>query len=375
MNSKLPDVGTSIFTIMSKLALEHNAINLAQGFPNFPVDERLIEIVKEVSSENFHQYAAMGGNLTLLEQIQELTLNSYQRKITNEEILITAGATQGIFTTIQALIHTEDKVIIIDPAYDCYAPAVRLAGGIPVHVSMQEDFTVDWNKVNDSIDEKCKMLIINNPHNPSGKILNENDLNSIFQIVQKNPQLYLLADEVYEYIVFGEKHLSINLYKKLHDKSIIVSSFGKTFHVTGWKIAYLIAPKNIMEEIKKVHQYLVFSVNSIAQESIHRYLKIVNVKNLSKEYLIKRDFFSSSLKQSLFTLLPCEGTYFQCVSYEKISTQTDVQFSRELVQKHRVAVIPLSVFYKTPPKNQILRLCFAKDQNTLTKVAEILSSI
>jgi methionine aminotransferase len=374
--SKLPHVGTTIFTTMSKMAMDHQAINLSQGFPNFPVDEKLTDILVETAKENAHQYVPMSGLPALLEGIATLTWDNYQRKVNPAtEILVTAGATQGIFTAIQAFVKTGQEVVILDPAYDCYAPAVILAGGIPIHINMKLDFTPDWEKINSNVNDKTVMIIVNNPHNPSGKILQESDLIELEKLMDKHPQLLLLSDEVYEYITFEQKHISANTRKSLIERTIVVSSFGKTFHITGWKIGYLIAPESLMIEIKKVHQFLVFCVNSVAQISLAKYLKEVNVQNLGAFYQTKRDYFKQLISGSRFELLPSEGSYFQTASYKEISNQSDMDFVTEMVQKHGVAAIPFSAFYQDHNDQKIIRFCFAKDNETLEKAAEKLCKI
>ena len=376
MRSKLPHIGTTIFTTMSKMAANYNAINLSQGFPNFPVDERLLELYRQKSLENTHQYAPMSGNSVLLEEIAKLTNNSYSRTVNPvTEILVTAGATQAIYTTIQALVHPGDEVIILDPAYDCYAPAVILAGGIPIHIDLSESFLPNWNTIEDAITSKTKLLLINNPHNPSGRVFTEEDIVALETILEKNKQVYLISDEVYEYITFEQKHISINTREQLIDRSIIISSFGKTFHITGWKIGYLIAPEEIMVEIKKVHQYLVFCVNSVAQATLAAYIPVVDVAALGSYYQSKRDLFRELLAKSRFTLLPSEGSYFQTVKYDKISDENDVLFCERLIREHGVAAIPLSVFYSNKTDNKTLRFCFAKDDTTLQLAAEKLCKI
>lgn len=374
--SKLPHVGTTIFTTMSKMAMDHRAINLSQGFPNFPVDEKLTDILVETAKENAHQYVPMNGLPALLEGITTLTMENYQRKVNPAtEILVTAGATQGIFTAIQALVKTGQEVVILDPAYDCYAPAVILAGGTPIHINMKLDFTPDWEKINETVNEKTAMIMVNNPHNPSGKILQEADLIELEKLMEKHPQLLLLSDEVYEYITFEQKHISANTRNSLIDRTIVVSSFGKTFHITGWKIGYLIAPENLMIEIKKVHQFLVFCVNSVAQISLAKYLKEVDVQKLGAFYQTKRDYFQQLISGSRFELLPSEGSYFQTASYREISNQSDMDFVTEMVQKHGVAAIPFSAFYNDRRDEKIIRFCFAKDNETLEKAAEKLCKI
>lgn len=374
--SKLPNVGTTIFTVMSKLAMENNAINLAQGFPNFPVDPKLTQILSEKATENVHQYMPMGGFPSLLEKIAQRIEKNYGRRINaSEEILITAGATQGIYTAIQALINIGDEVIILDPCYDCYDPAIVLAGGKAIHISLNDDFSVDWNKVELAFSEKTKMLIINNPHNPSGKIFIENDFLALETLMDKFPKVLLMSDEVYEYIYFEKKHISINSRTKLKDRSVIVSSFGKTFHITGWKIGYLTVPSILMHEIKKVHQFLVFCVNSVAQAVLSEYMDHVDENQLGKFYQEKRDLFQNLLKESRFELLPSEGTYFQVASYKSISSENDIDFTKRLTIDRGIATIPMSVFNDDKKDNQLIRFCYAKDDETLIKAAEKLCKI
>ncbi|MFK7000270.1 methionine aminotransferase [Flavobacterium oreochromis] len=374
--SKLPHITTSIFATMSKLANEKGAINLSQGFPNFPEDERLIDISQRLIKENIHQYTPMAGLPSLMEKIAKQTLIRYNRSInTNTEILITAGATQGIYSTINALISTNDEVIILDPCYDSYEPSVLLAGGQPIRVPLKIDYTPDFNIIEKSITSKTKMIIINNPHNPTGRIWTEKDFESLEIILEKHPKILILGDEVYEYITFKEAHISFNTRKKLINRTIIASSFGKSLHVTGWKVGYLIAPELIMNEIKKVHQFLVFSVNSFAQFAISEYLDIVDFNDISSMYLKKRNLFQDLLKNSRFELMPCDGTYFQVVSYQNISKTNDVTFAKELIEKQGVAAIPISVFHNDQTDRQMLRFCFAKTDETLIQAAEKLIKI
>ena len=376
LNSKLPNVGTTIFTVMSKLANEHNAINLSQGFPNFPVDEKLLEIVEKAAFENVHQYMPMPGSPELLDQISALIKRSYGRTITpGEELIVTAGATQAIFTAITALVDRGDEVVILDPSYDCYDPAIRLAGGSPVHVRLDDKFMPDWDKINNAISEKTKMLIINNPHNPSGRIWSKDDMSQLEKLASRWKNLLVLSDEVYEYITFEQKHLSVHLYPSLFDKAISVSSFGKTFHITGWKIGYITAPQKLMNEIKKVHQFNVFSVNSLAQFALSEYLKVKDPSDLGSFYHQKQQLFKSQMKKSRFKLLPCEGTYFQTADYSQISDQSDVEFCRSLTIDHGVAAIPFSVFNEDQNDQKVIRFCFAKDDETLIKATEKLCAI
>lgn len=374
--SKLPNVTTSIFTVMSKMAAEYNAINLSQGFPNFPVDERLTDIIAKLAKENVHQYTPMSGYPPLLNQISKLVQSSYDRMIDPEtEILVTAGATQGIFTSILALVKTNDEVVILDPSYDSYESPVLLCNAKPVRVALNDDYTPNWETIEKASSTKTKMIIINNPHNPTGKILTQSDFSALEKLLSKYPDILVLSDEVYEYITFEEKHISAHTKNFLLDRCIMVSSFGKSFHITGWKIGYTIAPEYLMKEIKKVHQFLVFSVNSISQVAISQYLNIVDVNLLGKFYQEKRDYFQKLLQNSRFELKPCEGTYFQVASYASISHEDDVTFCKNLITDHGVAAIPISTFYSDHKDQKLIRFCFAKDDFTLESAAKKLSKI
>ena len=374
--SKLPHVGTTIFTVMSQMANEYGAINLSQGFPNFPVDPVLTELLKTKATENIHQYAPMGGNPILLGKLSELVFKQYGRTVhPNEELLVTAGATQAIFASIQAVVDAGEEVIILDPSYDCYEPPVILTGAKAIRIPLMENFMPDWDRIRSVVSQGTKMLIINNPHNPSGTIWPESDLKELERLFEDYPQLILLSDEVYEFITFEEKHRSVNSIPSLRDRSIIVSSFGKTFHITGWKIGYIVAPAGLMKEIKKVHQFLVFCVNSVAQATLAEYLDKVDVSSLGLFYQEKRDLFRSLIKESKFHLLPSEGTYFQVASYAGISDESDVDFTKRLVKEFEVATIPLSVFNADGRDQKLIRFCFAKDAETLTAAAQRLCRI
>ena len=374
--SKLPNIGTSIFTVMSQMATEHQAINLSQGFPNFPVDEQLTAIVSRLAKENVHQYTPMSGLPSLLEKIVTLTKQSYNRTISaKDEILITAGATEGIFATIQALVKTNDEVIILDPSYDCYEAPILLSNAKPIRVALNIDFTPNWETINQSVTEKTKLIIINNPHNPTGKIWTNDDFEQLEKLISAFPNLLVLSDEVYEYITFEQKHISVHQRPKLWEKCISISSFGKTFHITGWKIGYVIAPENIMREIKKVHQFLVFSVNSISQYAINEYIENTDIKTISSFYQAKRDFFRSLMQNTRLELLPCEGTYFQVASYANITNENDLDFTKRLVTEFGVATIPISTFYANGNDNKCIRFCFAKDENTLIAATERLMKL
>ena len=374
--SKLPHIGTTIFTVMSQMATEFNAINLSQGFPNFPVDKKLTDIIARLASENVHQYVPMSGFPPLLEKIAKLTQQSYQRTVSpKDEILVTAGATEGIFATIQALVKTNEEVIILDPSYDCYEAPILLSNAKPIRVSLNDDFTPNWETINAATNENTKLIIINNPHNPTGKIWMESDFVQLEKLTDSFPNLIILSDEVYEYITFEQPHISVHHRSKLWNRSISVSSFGKSFHITGWKIGYVIAPEHLMKEIKKVHQFLVFCVNSISQIAISEYLDNVDVHSLGKFYQQKRDFFRNLLKETKLELLPCEGTYFQVASYANISDENDLTFTKRLVTEFGVATIPISPFYVNGKDTKCIRFCFAKDDATLIQAAERLMKL
>ena len=373
---KLPDIPSSIFSTMSRLAREHGAINLSQGFPDFEVDPELVSLIEKVSKGVVHQYSPMAGEPQLLEETARLVYESYGRDLDPKtEILITAGATQGIFTCIQALVEPGDEVLILDPSYDCYVMPITLSQGVPVRIPLNESFLPDWDLIKQSVNEKTKLIITNNPHNPSGRIWSKADMQALSILLQKNQNLYHISDEVYEHITFDARHESANLYDDLHPKTMIVSSFGKSFHITGWKVGYVVAPEKLMNELKKVHQYLVFTVNSLSQHVLSQYLKMKNVKQLGSFYRQKRDLFRAGMENSKFNLLPCEGTYFQLASYANLSQEADVDFCHKLVEKFKLAAIPISVFSAHEEKRMVIRFCFAKENETLTKATELLCKI
>jgi len=361
---------------MTQMANQYNGINLAQGFPNFPVDKRLKVITAKWAKEEIHQYLPMAGYFPLLEKIATLTLNSYGSTLNPAtEILITAGATEGIFASIQAIVNQNEEVILLDPCYDCYETPILLCNAKPIRIKMNVDFTPNWNLISNAFNAKTRMIVINNPHNPSGRIWKESDFIQLEKLMEAFPNVTVLSDEVYEYITFENKMISIHQRPKLKSRSIIVSSFGKSFHITGWKIGYLTAPEILLNEIKKVHQFLVFSVNSLAQYALCDYLDQVNVSELRLFYQQKRDYFRELLKATRLELLPCEGTYFQIVSYAAISDENDIDFTKNLVVNHGVAAIPLSPFYENGSDLRCLRFCFAKEENTLEKAAARLIKI
>lgn len=375
VSSRLPDVGTSIFAIMSKMALEHSAINLSQGFPDFEVDPIIIDLVNRFMLEGHNQYAPMPGVPALRKVIAEVIAKTYSRAIDPEtEITITAGATEGIFSTIAALVHLGDEVIVFDPAYDSYNPAIRLNGGVPVHINLKyPDFSIDWQEVKSKITSRTRMIMINTPHNPSGAVLSESDLKAL-QTLAIEFDLIVLSDEVYERIIFdGIQHQSVLKFPELVKRSVAVFSFGKTFHATGWKVGYCIAPANLTAEIRKAHQFVTFSVNTPIQLAFAEYMKNPeHYVNLGSFYQQKRDYFLEGIKGSSWVPVACHGSYFQSLSYRNISSLPDRDMAVELTQKHKIASIPVSVFYNDKSDNKLLRFCFAKNEQTLNKAIEIL---
>jgi len=376
--SKLSKVGTTIFSQMTQLANENQAINLSQGFPDFPADPQLLNLVDHYIKKGFNQYAPMGGMMPLKEEIAKKIENSHQAVYhPDTEITITSGGTQAIFTAIATLVKDGDEVIIFEPAYDCYEPTTELFGGTVKRFKMTApDYSIDWNEVKKLVSDKTKLIILNNPNNPAGKILNEKDLQELVSIV-KGTSIFILSDEVYENIVFdGKQHLSVCKYPELKERSFLVASFGKLFHVTGWKIGYCAAPKNLTEEFRKVHQFNVFSVNTPIQLAFADYMKNEeNYLHLSQFFQQKRDLMRSGLSGTSFELLDCEGTYFQAVKYDKISDKKDIDFAHELTVNHKVATVPFSYFYEDRLNENVIRLCFAKEDETLEKALENLRKL
>ena len=375
INSKLPKVGTTIFTTMSALAREHNAINLSQGFPDFDCHPKLRELANHYIQHGFNQYAPMTGTQALRERIAEILSTCYNANYHPEtEITVTAGATQAIYTTIAAFVHAGDEVIVFEPAYDCYVPAIEVHGGIPITCQLQyPDFSINWQEVKSKINSKTKAILINTPHNPSGTTLSELDLLQLEQLVA-GTNILVISDEVYEHMVFDQQiHQSAARFKRLAAQTILVSSFGKTVHTTGWKIGYVAAPKELMTEFRKVHQFLVFVVNHPLQLALADYLKdSANYLELKDFYQKKRDLFLSLTKSSRFTPLKTSGTYFQLMSYSSISDMSDTDLAIQLTKENKLATIPLSVFYKDQTDHRLLRFCFAKKDETLAKAAEII---
>jgi methionine aminotransferase len=376
--SKLPKASTSIFAIMSGLANKEKAINLSQGYPDFPISKELMDLVTKAMKDGYNQYAPMPGILELREAIANKIASLYNIYYNpDNEITITAGATQAIYTIISAFINKDDEAIIFAPAYDCYDPAIKLNGGRTIEIQLEAPgFKVDWTKVKEIISDRTKMIIINTPHNPSGTILSERDMQSLEAIVH-GTDIIILSDEVYEHIIFdNEDHQSAALFPGLAERSFIVASFGKTFHSTGWKMGYCLAPAELMVEFRKTHQFNVFSVNHPIQRALATYIKTPeNYLVLPKFYQEKRDFFLDAIKDSRFTIVPSKGTYFQLLGYENISDENDFDFAVRLTKEKKIASIPISVFYNDKIDNRVLRFCFSKNEDTLKKGAEILCDI
>ncbi len=376
--SKLPNVGTTIFTVMSTLAKKHNAINLSQGFPDFEMDKKLIDLAVKAMHFGYNQYAPMAGNLDLREAIAKKMDILYSTSYHPEtEITITAGATQAIFCVISTFVKPNDEVIIFRPAYDCYEPAIELNGGKTISVQLESpSFNVDWNAVKAKINSRTKMIIINTPQNPVGTIFSENDMLQL-QALTKGTNIVVLSDEVYEHIIFDdEKHQSVCLFPDLKSRSFIAASFGKTFHNTGWKTGYCCAPKVLMDEFRKVHQFNIFCINHPTQKALADYLAEPNhYLELSAFYQEKRDLFLSLIKGSRFKFTPSKGAYFQLLDYSQITQENDVDFAKRLTIENKIASIPLSVFYNKPVNSKVLRFCFAKKEETLKRAAHILCNI
>lgn len=378
IKSKLPHVGTTIFSVMSKLAAECGAINLSQGFPDFPIDEKLSDLVNTAMRNGHNQYAPMPGLPSLREAIANKVERLYGYHYDPDtEVTVTSGGTQAIFTAIGAVVHPGDEVIIIDPAYDCYAPTVELFGGKPVHVRLGADMKFDAGAVRSAITPRTRMLMINTPHNPAGTILRDADMRCIAELL-RGTDIILLSDEVYEHLVFdGEPHASAINHRELRDRAFVIFSFGKVFHTTGWKMGYALAPKALMTEFRKVHQFNVFSVNTPMQHALATYMQEPsNYEMVVAFYQAKRDRFAEGMKKSRFHLLPCEGSYFQTADYSEISNKKDLDFAQRVAREFGVATIPLSPFYKEPPTDQrLLRFCFAKQDTTLDAAIERLCRI
>ncbi len=378
LTSKLPHVGTTIFTKMTMLANAQQALNLSQGFPDFETDPKLVQLVAQAMEKGYNQYAPMIGAQPLRDVIVKKYKEIYDVEVdATEELTITAGGTQAIFTAIATVVRPEDEVIIFEPAYDCYAPTIELFGGkvVPVRL-LAPDFRIDWDYVATLINAKTRLIIINNPNNPTGKVLDKEELIKLGTLLEGTSTL-LLSDEVYEHIVFdGVLPQSVIGIPTLRERSFVIASFGKLLHTTGWKIGYCIAPALLTQEFRKVHQFNVFSVNSPMQFAIAEYLGDLSyVKGLPAFFEQKRNLLKDGLKESRFKILPCEGTYFLNIDYSSISQEKEFEFACSLTEQYKIATIPLSAFYKEFTNQQVLRVCFAKKDETLWKAVEILKKI
>jgi methionine aminotransferase len=372
IKTKLPEWGTSIFTIMSRMAAEHNAINLAQGFPDFNCDEELLELVHHFQIKGFNQYAPMQGVSTLREAISKKIEKLYSRHYDFEnEITVTAGATQALFTAITSVVEQGDEVILFEPAYDSYVPDILSNGGIPVYIPLDlKDYSYDWDLVRKKISNRTKVIILNSPNNPTGSLITEEDIKEL-ELITKGTDLLIVSDEVYEHITFdGRKHFSLAGSEELAKRTFVISSFGKTYHTTGWKMGYCAAPENLSKEFRKMHQFIVFSANTPIQ---HAYAEFMKQEEryllLGKFYEQKRNVFLNKIRNTKFKLKPCDGTYFQLLDYSSISNKTDMEFAEYLTKEIGVAVIPISPFYKSKSSQSLVRICFAKTDEVLKEAA------
>lgn len=379
LRNKLPGKGTTIFTIMTKMAQNYGAINLSQGFPDFDGPPALRERVAYHMNHGHNQYAPLAGVPELREQIAAKVLELYGREIDpDSEVCVTPGATEAIFAIITAVVHPGDEVIIFDPAYDCYEPGVTLNGGVTKHISLlYPEFTIDWQQVRQAITERTRLIILNTPQNPTGTVWNENDIQQLREAIAGR-DIHILSDEVYEHIRFdGRRHLSLLRYPDLADRTFTVSSFGKTYHATGWRVGYCIAPEAMMREFLRIHQFINFSTNTPLQYALADFLAggSLHHHELADFYQQKRDLFCQLMDATRFKLIPSAGTYFQVADYSAISDEPDTDFSARVTREYKVGSIPMSVFYKSPPDQHILRFCFAKHDDTLRAAVDQLQKI
>ena len=376
--SKLPDVGTTIFSVIGQLSAQHNAINLSQGAPNFPCDPELIAGVSRAMQQGHNQYAPMTGIAALRQQLAAKIENLYGQKYdADSEVLITASASQGLYAAIAGLVHPGDEVIFFEPAFDSYAPMVRLQGATAVGLKLQvPSFTINWDELSAAINSRTRMIIINTPHNPGAQVLCREDLDRLAALT-RNTDIVVLSDEVYEHILFdGRQHHGMATHPELAQRSVIVSSFGKTFHVTGWRVGYLVAPAELMDEVLKVHQFMMFAADTPMQVAFADYLRQPeNYLGLGAFYQQKRDLMVELLQHSPFTLLPSAGSFFMLASYANFSDETDSEMVQRLITDYGVATIPLSAFYTDGTDNKLIRISFAKDEATLRAGAHALCQV
>lgn len=379
MQSKLPNVETTIFTVMSKMAQDYNAINLSQGFPDFDCPERLRELVALHLNDRKNQYPPMAGIPSLRQQIAVKLKDYYGCTADPEtEITVTSGATEALFDAVHAVVKTGDEVIVFDPAYDSYEPAVQLAGGKTVHIPLTlPDYGMDWDRLEQAISPRTRLIIINSPHNPCGGLLSKADFDKLAALIRDH-DILILSDEVYEHMVYdGVKHESVLGHEELREKSFAVFSFGKTYHATGWKLAYCVAPAALTSEFRKVHQFVTFTTSSFVQYAIADFMAECpeHTRELPDFYEIKRDKFCNLIAPSRLKFSPTKASYFQLVDYSEISDKNDIDFANYLTQEKGVAAIPLSPFYEKPPPTKVIRFCFCKDDDTLQQAAEILCAL
>jgi len=381
IHSKLPAQGVTIFSIMTAMAHRLNALNLSQGFPDFDAPPALLQALSQATLDGFNQYAAGDGLFALREQLAQLFLKRDQLQLDPvTEITITPGATIGIFSAIQAIIHQDDEVIIFDPSYDSYAPSVQLVGGKAIHILLNApEFSVDWNQVKSAITDKTRMVIVNTPHNPTGAIWSKQDWLNLIELIQ-DKNIIVLSDEVYEHLIYdGEKHYSALSFPELRERSFVVGSFGKTFHVTGWKTGYCIATPELMKVFRQIYQFANFCGVTPVQMALANFMQQhpEHIDDLSSFYQQKRDLFISGIANSKFSLIPSQGTFFQNVDYSQIRPDlNDVEMCKFLAEEHKIVAIPVSVFYKQAPENlRLVRFCFAKKEQTLIQACEILNQI
>ena len=378
IQSKLPDVGTTIFTVMSQMAVEYNAVNLGQGFPDFPMSEELTSLVAKAMNDGFNQYLHMNGLPLLRKRLAEKAHRLYNTELDSEtQITVTPGGTYAIYTALTTVLNPGDEVIVFEPAYDSYIPNIEINGAKPVLISLRfPDYSIPWEEVRKKINARTRMIMINSPHNPTGAVLTERDITELRSIVEGTNML-ILSDEVYEHLIYdGMPHLSILRYPDLLQRSFVCFSFGKTYHCTGWKLGYCISSPELMQEFRKVHQFNCFSCDSSKQVAMAEYILRENeYLNLGPFLQSKRDFFRGLMQSTPFECIPSHGSYFECYSYAHFSHETDKELAVRLTREYGIATIPVSAFYKHGEDNKVLRFCFAKKEDTLVKAIQKLSGL
>lgn len=378
ISSKLPDVGTTIFTVMSSMAADYNAINLGQGYPDFPMNQELIDYVNQAMKDGWNQYTHMAGYMPLREAIAEKIQFLYGSKVDPDtQICVTPGGTYGLYTAMTTVLQPGDEVIVFEPAYDSYIPTIEANQAVAIKIPLTfPDYAIDWALVRQKLTEKTRMIIINSPHNPTGSVLSENDINELKDIV-RDSNIIIVSDEVYEHLIFdGLHHQSILRFPELMERSFVSFSFGKVYHCTGWKIGYCVTSSYLMKEFRKIHQFNCFSCDTPKQVALSKFLaKRENYLDLGAAMQEKRDFFLNLMKATKFKPLASHGSYFQCYSYAAISDEKEADFAIRITKEHRVAAIPVSVFYKTPVDNKVVRFCFSKQNATLEEAAHRLTRL